>query len=185
MPEDIKKLLAEAQLPKRIVSVCTRGDLTAAAQRIERQIDAIDAAPSRRLAGDNGSVTLAQELEAVREQMAETSIEFEMVAFSSARWRELKSEHPIGTNPTQADAVIGADATALFNATVPLSVISPRLDADDWARLLEILPGGEWNKLVDAVYALNEEGTSLPFSSRAFAILRAQSDDSASLEMSE
>lgn len=186
MPIDIDKLLADAQLPKRIVSVCTRGDLTAEAQRLEDQLREADAKPTtgRLVPGKTSQVTLATELDALREQMREASIEFELTAFPTARWRALKSEHPVGDSPSQADAVIGADTTSLFNASVPLSITSPELTDAQWDRLLEVMPTGEWNKLVDAVYALNEEGTQLPFSSRAYAILRAQSDESESLEAS-
>lgn len=184
MSVDVKKLLAEAQLPKRVVLVCTRGDLTAEAQRLDEQLQEAEASAKGRLVGNPRSLELARELETLREQMRNASIEFELTAFSPIKWRALKAEHPIGKDPSQADVVLGADAKSLFNAAVPLATTSPQLDAHDWNRLIfdehAVLPQGEWNKLVDAVWALNEEGTSLPFSSRAYAILRAQSDDSAS-----
>lgn len=186
--QDIKKLLAEAKLPRRIVSVCTRGDLTAEAQRIEDQLRETDSAPERgsgRLSGPSESVRLASELGRVREQMRESSIEFELTAFPSTRWRALKAEHPVKANGSQADAVVGADTQGLFTAAVRPSIVGPVLDDEDWERLMEALPDGEWQKLIDAVYMLNEEGTQLPFSSRAFGILQAQSDDSESPEASE
>lgn len=184
MSVDIKKLLSDAQLPKRAVMVCTRGDLTAEAQRIEEQLVEAETSARGRLVGNSRAVKLAQSLDALREQMKESSIEFELTGFSATKWRALKAEHPVGREPSQQDVVLGADIASLFNAAIPLSITSPKLDVEDWERLTEILPQGEWNKLVDAVYSLNEEGTSLPFSSRAYAILRAQSAGSESPETS-
>jgi hypothetical protein len=186
MSIDVKKLLAEAQLPKRIVWVCTRGDLTAEAQRLEAQLQEVEAGSSnRRIVGPNASVEVAHQLADLREQMKAASIEFELTAFSSHLWRAMKADHPVTDKPTQADIVVGADTKSLFNDAVPQAVTAPPLDDDDWKQLVDVLPDGEWQALCNAVYVLNEEGTQLPFSSRAYAVLRAQSDDSESPEASE
>lgn len=177
--KSLKELLADAKLPRRIVSVCLRGDLTAEVQRIEDELQETQtsSAPARLSDGGRDEV-LAQQLEDLRTQMLDESIELELEARSALAWRSLKSKHPVGANPSPTDNVLGADSTPFFNEAVRASIISPKVDDEDWEHLTAVLSEGEWSKLVEAVYALNEVPVDIPFSQRAYAILRARSDAS-------
>lgn len=179
MSKSFKELLADARLPRRIVSVCMRGDLTAEAQRLEDALENVQMSSGPRRLGDSSeSEELALELEALREQMLAESVQFELEAHSSHTWRALKSKHPVSSEPAPIDNVIGADATPFFNEAVRASIVYPKIDDEDWERLTTVLSDGEWSKLVEAVYALNEQPISVPFSLRGSEVLRARSSDS-------
>lgn len=177
----LKEKLAEARRPRRIVSVCLRGDLTAEAQRIEDELRNIQQSTSPLRLGDGaGDEALAQQLEDLRTQMQAESVTFELEAFSVLRWRELKSKHPVPSEPTPTDTVLGADAVGFFNESVRAAIVEPAVDDDDWEHLTTVLTQGEWDKFVEAVYALNEEPVSIPFSLTAWNILQTQQDASES-----
>lgn len=187
MSKSFKELLAEAKLPRRIVSICMRGDLTAEVQRLEDVLESAEttAGPARLSDGSRDEET-AQALEALREQMSVESVEFELEAHPALAWRSLKQKWPVTGTPAPIDNVIGADATPFFNEAVRASIISPKVDDDDWEHLTTVLSDGEWSKLVEAVYALNEQPVSIPFSQRAFGILTARlSEDVVSPATSE
>lgn len=174
---DFKKLLKAATLPERTVSIVMDRALVAEFQRAE---DALRNAQEKRV-GDArlaSEVTkAAQVIEDLRERMKASTVEFRFRGMSAGKWRALKAEHPVGDEGTREDMVLGADTKALFNAAVPASLVSPSIDADDWAALLDVLTEGEWDRLVGAVYALNEEGTGVPFSQSASIALRKNADE--------
>jgi len=182
--QDVKKLLSQAKLPRKMVNVCTRGDLVVEAQRLEDELKTSDVArgkgPSRLAGAKSPVVEVAKKLEAIQAEMLENTLEFELEAFSSRRWREMKTDHPMGKEPSQLDIQFGADVNSLLEVAIPESVVSPELDDEDWERLAEVLVDGEINRLAAAVLNLNEEGTKVPFSLLASAILQAQSDVSKS-----
>lgn len=178
-----KEILAGARLPRRIVSVCLRGDLTVEAQRIEDELETVQtSAGPARLSDGGRDEELAKHLERLRAEMLAESVELELEARSASAWRSLKAKHPLPATPTPTDSVLGADSTPFFNEAVRASIVSPSVDDADWERLTTVLSEGEWSKLVEAVYALNEVPVSIPFSSRAYAILQTPSGVSESLE---
>lgn len=176
MPEPtLKDLLKKASLPERAVSIVLDRALVAEFQRLE---DALSDARQRR-AGDerlaSDAKSLAEQIEALREKMQASTVTFTLRGMKAADWRALKAKHPIGDDPTPVDQHLGADTNGLFNEAVRSSIVSPDLDDDDWTGLVDVLTEGEWDKFTNAVYALNEEGTGIPFS-RAASMTLATSD---------
>lgn len=186
MSKSFKELLADARLPRRIVSVCMRGDLTAEVQRLEDSLqESQQSSGPARLSDGGRDEVVAQELEDLRQQMLAESVQIELEALSANAWRALKAKHPLPSNPTPTDSVVGADTTPFFNEAVRVSIVDPKVDADDWEKLTTVLSEGEWSKLVEAVYALNEEPVSVPFSQLAWQTLQRLSVDSTSPQKSE
>lgn len=177
---NIKDILAEARLPERAVSICLRGDLSAEFQRLEDRLSEAnnERLKDKRLAKSTKPVEIAQEMEAVREKMRAATIEFTLRAFASDVWRSMKRKHPLPEKPEAIDRVLGADAKGLLNEAIQKAIVEPELDDEDWDRLRDTIADGEWQKLVDATYVLNEEGTNLPFSQAGSLALRVSGADS-------
>lgn len=173
----IKELLKKASLPERAVSIVMDRALVAEFQRAEDDLE--DArqrrAGDRRLASEAKSI--AERIEALREQMKDSTITFTLRGMRAVDWRAIKAKHPMGDDPTPVDQHLGADTNGLFNEAVRASIVSPTLDDEDWSSLLDVLTEGEWDKLTNAVYALNEEGTGIPFSRAASMTLATTADD--------
>lgn len=185
MSKSFKELLAEARLPRRIVSICMRGDLTVEAQRLEDELEAVQMSPvgPARLSDGGRDEELAQQLEALRVKMRDEAVAFELEAQPAHAWRALKAKHPVIDEPKPIDNVVGADATGFFNEAVRAAIVDPKIDDEDWEHLTTVLSEGEWSKLVEAVYALNEQPVSIPLSLRAFEVLQTHSDASELPEM--
>lgn len=183
MPQPRKKsidqLLDEAQLPRRAVSVCLRGDLIAEFQRLQDQLDQHNEqkAKDKRLAGSKAGAGIAEKMEKLRDQMRASSIELTVEAFPGTEWRALKGDHPMPDEPSPHDMVVRANAQTLFNDAVPKAIVEPELTDEQWAKLDKKMPDGEFQRLVDAVYDLNESAVVVPKSLSAFTTLRMNDAD--------
>lgn len=175
---DLKTLLKTASLPERVVAIVMDRSLVADFQHAEDELTAAKEArvKDRRLGG-KAVMDAARKVESIREQMRESTVEFTLRGMPASKWRALKAEHPIGDEPTPEDNMLGADMESLFDAAVRKSIVAPEVDDEDWDALVEVLTDGEWQRLVDAVYALNEQGTTIPFSRAASAALLSSDDD--------
>lgn len=173
----VKALLKKATLPERIIPIVMDRALAGEFERLESQLE--DAARRRksdvRVASELRDI--AKQMNDVREKMRASTIEFQLRGMRGSEWRALKAENPIGDEPTPVDAYMNADMKAVLNEGVRRSIVSPALDEEDWENLLGALTHGEWTKLTDAVYAMNEEETGLPFSRAASMLLQASDDE--------
>ena len=179
MPKNpsLKTLLKTASLPERGVSIVMNRQLVADFQVAEDRLH--EAQQKRnadaRLASD--VKTAAQAVEDLREQMKSSTITFTLRGFRRDEWRALKAKYPMGENPSNSDRLLNADANALFDTAVRASIIAPTdIEDEDWDALIDVLTDGEWQRFVDAVYALNEEGTGVPFSKASYVEARRNAD---------
>jgi hypothetical protein len=62
-------------------------------------------------------------------------------------------------------------------------VVDPELDADDWARLDQVLNDRDWQTLMDAVFEVNRGGHEVPKSLLASLVTQTGSSDSRSPEL--
>lgn len=180
-----KELLKAAKLPERSVEICTRGDLVADIEVLERELAALleDRATNGRVATSaKPRLDKADEIQAKRAEMAESTITFRVRALAPKKWRALTTKYQ------NKDG--GLDLLGLMGDAIPVSVISPDdLDAEDWARLMggtveedgepveveAVIPASELGKLIDAVWDLNMRGVSVPKSPLASAVNRTSS----------
>ena len=175
----IKDQLKNATLPEDIVPIVLDRKPVAEFKRLEIELQRAQEASVRdkRMAGRAREI--AEQIEALREQMFASTVNFCLRGFSKNDWNALKEKHPVkdDANQTDVDQLLGADAKALFNEAVRLSIVSPQLDDEDWVNLVAVLSDGEWDRFVNSVYAMNEDGISVPFSRKASAALRPIADD--------
>lgn len=181
-----KDRLKAARLPERSVPICLRGDLVAVIEELEARLKAAleDRAKNGRLSSSaKVREELADAIEANRAEMAEETIVFRLRALAPAKWRALTAK-----NATKDG---GLDLLGLMSEAIPASVVEPDdMDAEDWARLMggeieedgetveiePVIPASELGKLIDAVWALNMQGVSVPKSPLASAVTRTSSD---------
>lgn len=169
--DDFDALLDQAQLPQRLVPICLRGDLAAQVQELEQQLEkAKQPAGSASLAGD-GSRAIAQQIEAVREQMAAASATFRLSALSRRQFDEFIVEHPARAED-RMDMVAGYNRETMGPALIRRCLEHPKLTDAQWERLSDVLTPGEWARLDKAASELNFKEISVPFSSAASKILR-------------
>lgn len=175
--QNLKDLLQSATLPERLVSIVMNRGLVAEFQQLEEQLETANEKmfKDRRL-GSSEVRTIAERIETLRDQMRTSTAVFRLRALKGTDWRKLKAAHPLTDNPSDTDRLLGAHTDGLFIDAVRKSIIDPVIDDDDWAGLLEVLTDGEWDQFTDAVYSLNEQGTTVPFS-RASSAALANNDD--------
>ena len=168
----VKNIIKGGKLPERTLPLCLRGDLVgqyeaAAADLVQAQDEG-----KKSLAGGDVSEIVAR-MEALHEQMQDSTIDFVLRALPPRKWRDLEDEHPPRQDPetgavNAADRRYGVDITTFFPALLPLATVSPELDAEDWADLLgEKLTDMQVRALCNVAWNLNKDFISVPFSSAA------------------
>jgi hypothetical protein len=170
-----KDRIAAAKLPERTVDICLRGDLQAEWEDLERQLREAYAREQqdKRLNSGGESRRLAQQIEALQEQMRADTVVFRMRALSRKAWSKLLKQHP----PRKGDA---DDEQADFNTeTFPVAAIractyEPNdLDDADWEHLLDdAITEWQYVQLQNAAFALNSRRVDVPNSFAASRILR-------------
>lgn len=172
-----KSLIAAGELPRRSVEVCLRPDLFAQMQDLERDLQRSESergvAPS--LASGSSSRAIAEQFEAVRQHMLDASIVFEFQALPRRRMAALQVEFP-PRDGNLADAGAGLNIEEASQALVRRCLVDPVLDDEDWDALDEKISDGQWQILVNAVWAICSREVEVPFSRTASRILRSSED---------
>lgn len=182
-PKNIKDRLAKARLAEKTVRVCLRGDLAAEFESLEQQLKAAiederreDTRP-RRSGQKPESVRLAERQEKVREQMADEMLTLTVRALPQHRWREIVAKHP-PREDHDGDRALGVNLQPFAAEVMPLCIVDPELDDEDWERLNDVISSGDFDRIFDAVWSVNRSGVDLPKSltaSRVMAVYNAAS----------
>lgn len=191
---DLKALLKNSSLPERVVSYVTDRQLAAQFQRL---LDELETAGRKRQSDKRMSSEvkrIAAEIESVREQMQASTIVFTLRGMRESDWRALKARHPVGDDPSVLDQYLEADSAGLYVDAVRLSMVTEEspdgadwkplaedyvslLDDEDMQNLVGNCTSGDWERFTDAIFAMNEKGSVVPFSPGASAVLRPSDDD--------
>lgn len=182
----LKDRLAAARPAERYVEVCLRGDLRAEHDKAEadlRRLRTRDGTPATRSAGDAAEEhALAERIVALEEQMAGEMLGLTVRAMPTREWSALILRHPPRAG-VKADEALNVNFQALMEEAVPACVVDPELDADDWARLGDVLSNSDWETLSGAVFDVNRGGTEVPKSLLASLTIRGGSTGSRSPEL--
>ncbi|MCZ7440812.1 hypothetical protein O7598_30795 [Micromonospora sp. WMMC241] len=177
---DFKTLLAGAKLPERTVPICLRGDLTAEFEALEEQLEEALRVPASSLEGD-GSAGIAEQIEALREQMQAHTYRFRLRAMPHHVWMAFCADHPPRKDDDggvdERDKLLGVNAETFWPALVRRSVVDPTLDDGEWATLGEALTDRQFNALADAAWALNRREIDVPFSPAASRMTRGSATE--------
>lgn len=179
MTKSIKEKLAAAKLPEKPVPLCLRGDLQAQFEEMERQLAAAEKGNSGSLAG-NGTRPIAEQIEALRNEMLEHTIDFRLRAMPRPEFKAFVAEHPPRKTEDggidDRDKWIGVNTETFFDALVRSSVFEPELDDEDWATLDVALTDWQFEQLSDTAWGLNRREVDVPFSRAASKILGSGSE---------
>jgi hypothetical protein len=169
---DVQALLSQARRPERTVPLCLRGDLQAEVEDLERQLRQAELAVADKLSDGAEAHTLAERIEAIREEMKDSTVVFRLRALPRKAYSDLVSAHP-ADGDDEVDQAFGFGASTFFPALIQASAVEPELEPEQWDSLLDdTLTSRQFDELVDAVLALNRRPVDVPFSHAASRILQ-------------
>lgn len=183
-PANVKAMLKKAKLPKTVVPICLRPDLVAEITRLDNDLDEQESPrrqPARLAAtGDadrSGVEAAARRIEELREEMRANTIDVELQAHRRSDWTARTVAHP-PRQGNRVDQAQNVNTDTFWPVVIREAIVDPQLDDEDWQNFQDAVAGGEWEKLMDAVFDLNRKAVDIPFSRRASQILQTASGGS-------
>ena len=170
---DVMSLVAQVKLPEKTVALHLRGDLVAELEDLERRIQECRGADGR-LTGNPVARKLAEQVEGLREQMADSLVVFRLRALPRREFIQFQLDHKavLPADGKVDEATIVAADQAYTEGLLKACCLDPVLEDEQWMSLLDALSGAQWVKLSEAVVALNTETVNVPFSPAASFILQ-------------
>jgi len=179
MAKDIKTLLRDAKLPERTVVLCLNQDLNSALEDKERQLDEKLQGPN--MASLNGAAfpELRAEIEDIKDQMADSKIEFKFRALTRNVYTAMIKDNP-PKDDDEIDTTNGFDWDKVTDALIHQCLVEPALDEDDWMMLLGdgtdenpgVLSSVQYDLLATVVWRVNRRDVDVPFSPGSLLNLR-------------
>lgn len=171
---ELSDLIKSAKLPERTIQHCVRGDIVADVERLERELSSLKTQDSR-LTGNPEARALAEQIEALREEMSESVIEFTLRALPRRAFQKLLASHP-ARDDDKYDRSIGYNRETFVDALVRASVAAPEVSEEDWETIVDAMTAAQWEDFANVAAALNMEQVSVPFSRSASRILQASDE---------
>lgn len=169
---DITEALAAAKLPEKTVPICLRGDLQASFEKLESQLVEAQRDRSDSLAAGGRARELAEQIEALRQEMLNHTVTFTLRAVPRRRWTALVAAHP-PRDDNQLDRSMGVNEETFTSVLIRECTVDPAMSAEQWDRLDEALTEFQFQKLFNTAWSLNARDVDVPFSHAASTILRA------------
>jgi hypothetical protein len=174
-PVDIGALIDGAQLPRRTVDLCLRGDLQEEFEDLERQLQEENSRARTSLADGGRAREIAEAMEALREQMVASTVVFRLQALPRGEFRDLVAQHP-PRDGNKIDHANGYNVDTFEPVMIRTCLLEPELTDEQWDRLVnKALTTNQWINLAAVAGALNFRRVEIPFS--AAASMRLQSSD--------
>lgn len=163
---DIKSLLKQAKRRTVTVPVCLRGDLATEYEQMQKQLAGLP--KSNKLGGDPERQRITADMERIRAEMAEGTVDFVLRALSDTDFQELVDQHPPrrdGDDVNEGDAQAGYNRSTFYRAQIRACTIEPTLDDGDWATIFgEALSAGQMVHLSVEASRVNGQDVDVPFS---------------------
>jgi hypothetical protein len=198
--DEFRALLATSRRPRRTVPICLRSDLVAQVETLDRELADLVATPSPAGSKDDRMATvatapggqrgreLAEQIEALREQMQQSTVDFVVEATSLRQWAELVAAHPPRKGEDgkpDPDDSMGINMLTFWEPAVRACLISPQVDDGLWEMMMgrakptaddpdadkRGLSDAQWDLICAAVWAVNRGKVDIPFSSAASRVL--------------
>ncbi len=167
---NLDELLNSARLPERTVQVCLRGDLQADFEELQRQLVAAQNAPRDSIA-DGGTVhDLAQQIEALREQMTSHTLTVRLRAMPRADFVDLSKPHKVREDEPR-DRILGVNTETFFPTLIRRAVVEPAFTDAQWERFTAALTDQQYDEIATAAWNLNRGKVDVPFSLAASQIM--------------
>lgn len=183
-PLDIESIIGEAEPAETAVTICVKGSLRAEYERLDAQLGDVSTVAIN-LAGDSPGSEIAARMAELREQMHAFERTFTLRAVTPKRaWRNLKAKRPVKAQDMDEEAY--AD---LYHpwvcAVVAASALDPAMTPEQAQRLADRLSDGDWSKLAQAAWSVNDDSSTIPFSAAASVISRSSGVKSRRHEQSD
>lgn len=166
---DIEDIIASAKRAEKTVRICVRGDLNARIDELEQQLEDAQGWKPATLAETSPVRGLAEQIEALRQEMHEHEHPFTFRALPPKEWSDLLAEHPAREVDTEAGYSFNVETFP--TAVVSACAINPVMTVDQVQRLIPALNQGQWDDLFTTVWRVNVRATDIPFSLAASAAL--------------
>lgn len=169
------EVLAQARPKTVTVQVCLRGDLLAAHEQAER--DLAEARRSDETQNAYGQAPeIARRVQDLEAEIDKAQVEFTFTAVGQKRWTDLYVQQGLEEETPESDPRF----ISWMLEAVAASISEPAMTVDQADKLFSVLNFGQWQHLWQACLAANVQGTSVPFSAAASAVLRGYETKSAS-----
>lgn len=179
-PPNIREVIRRAKLPIVSIPVCLAGDLIADinelyARSVEpRLLGLMPESQRKRAVSQNKGVY--KQIEDLRKQMSDATVELRLQARSKDRWRELVEKYPPRKN-NKADAEAGVNVERFVDTVLRESFVNDGLEDADICDLFKVLPAGEFERLTGAMWALNRGAVVIPKSPAELVEPQTSDDD--------
>lgn len=184
MTWDIESIIDEAEPAQTAVTICVKGNLKAEYERLEAQLGDMGQAATN-LAGDRPGADTAARMVELREQMKTYERAFVMRAVTPRRaWRNLQAKRPVKT-PEMDDEAFADLYHPWVCSVVAASALDPAMTVAQAERLADKLSDGDWGKLANAAWKVNDSSSEIPFSVAASVFYRSSGAKSKQPEPSD
>lgn len=166
-----EELLGQARPPEHEVQIVMRADLAARYERLEEQLADAEEADAVHGSLASGAVPrrVAEEMEALRQQMQDSVQVFLFRGLGQRAYSDLAAKHPPRKDhtPPEDDVNWNTFPAALIQA----ACASPKISDEQIKTLEDTVTNRQWDLLFAGAYAVNKMTVDVPKSGRASAIL--------------
>jgi hypothetical protein len=183
MSQDIESIIEETEPAETTVTICTKGSLKAEYERLEAQRGEV--APAINLASGGPRAEIAERMAELAGQMQKYQRSFTLRAVTPRRaWRNLQAKRPVRA-PDMDDEQYADVYHPWVCAIVAASAVEPAMSPEQVERFADKLSDGDWMKLANGAWKVNDAASEIPFSAAASVLYRSSGERSKQPEQSE
>lgn len=168
-----EQIKAGPKRARKSVDVCLRLDLVSQWEELSQRLESEQ--EGKKLSDSKSP--LVAEMDALVEQMDESTYTLTMEALSPDRWSELVAAHP-PREDNPGDQRTGINLSTFYPEAIHESLVDPELDSEEVAGLLGMLSGGQFDEVTIVLWTLNRGKVDIPLSSSVW--LTPESSDATS-----
>lgn len=181
---DIESIIGDAEPAETVVTICIKGNLRSEHDRLETQLGNVSEVVGS-LAGNSEKQRIAAAMAELVEQMHAWERPFTLRALTPRRaWRNLYAKRPVKTADLSAEQYADLYHPWVCEI-VAASAVDPAMTPEQVGRLADKLSDGDWQRLANAAWSINEDSRDIPFSAAASALIRSSGGKSKQPEISE
>lgn len=170
MPKSLAEMRSSQSvgLPERTYPICLAGKLVAQIEELEAKYDAVEDKPSNgRLASKSEAKKIADEIDALRDEMNDHLIAVHLRAKPGHEWRAFVAEHPPTDLFIDQRSGIGIDAAIRDLPEFIVSVNGEDLKPGDWDFVIANAADGDLKGCVGMLMDMHNAGVDIPKSRRS------------------
>lgn len=162
--QQIRKQLQGASPAEKVVPIILKAGAARQIEDLEKRLIEVRSVNDT-LAGSPEAHTIAAQIQALVEEVKESTIQVTIRQLDRKVWSDLKAKYP------PDDPRVYLYDTAIFDEAIPASWAAPVISDETRDAVLAQINGGQWEKLCKAVQIVNGDIT-VPFSALATQALR-------------